>query len=57
MVRNPVQEQTGLRHPCPVITLDGNRTDEEYAQLLVQLDTELEKLNGDEDKENKRLQG
>ncbi|MFO0001882.1 MAG: deoxynucleoside kinase, partial [bacterium] len=38
--------------PCPVVTLDGNRTDDEYPQLLAQLDEELEKLNGDENKEN-----
>jgi hypothetical protein len=37
---------------CPVVTLDGNRTDDEYPQLLAQLDEELEKLNGDENKEN-----
>jgi deoxyadenosine/deoxycytidine kinase len=40
--------------PCPVITLDGNRTDEEYAQLLVQLDRELEKLKGVENNENEK---
>ncbi len=34
------------------MTLDGNRTDDEYPQLLAQLDEELEKLNGDENKEN-----
>ena len=38
--------------PCPVVTLDGNRTDDEYPQLLAQLDEELEKLNGSENKEN-----
>ena len=38
--------------PCPVVTLDGNRTDDEYPQLLAQLDEELEKLNGTENKEN-----
>jgi deoxyadenosine/deoxycytidine kinase len=39
---------------CPVVTLDGNRTDDEYPQLLAQLDEELEKLNGAEDKENRK---
>jgi hypothetical protein len=34
------------------VTLDGNRTDDEYPQLLAQLDEELEKLNRDENKEN-----
>jgi deoxyadenosine/deoxycytidine kinase len=38
--------------PCPVVTLDGNRTDDEYPQLLSQLDEALEKLNGNENKEN-----
>jgi deoxyadenosine/deoxycytidine kinase len=42
----------GYNTPCPVVTLDGNRTDDEYPQLLAQLDEELEKLNGTENKEN-----
>jgi hypothetical protein len=54
MVRNPLQEQTNYDILCPVITLDGNRTDEEYAQLLVQLDRELEKLKGVENNENEK---
>jgi deoxyadenosine/deoxycytidine kinase len=42
----PYKNRPNYEVPCPVITLDGNRTDEEYTQLLLQLNTELEKLKG-----------